>query len=119
MTTSKGEDMSTSRNRRPAQDKQQDARPKPEIHCSFDSPVDPFLAEIFTGQHTFKGGVKGISVGKVTFTITRELAEQAIICGWSLGELFAEAARLQFPYAKDIEIFGTAPPSRRSAQFTV
>jgi len=111
--------MSKSRNYSPAHGKQQHPRPKPEIHCSPDRPVDPFLAEIFTGQHTFKGGVKGIRAGKVTFTITHELAEQAIICGWSLGELFAEAARLQYPHAKDIEVFGTAPPSRRSAQFTV
>jgi hypothetical protein len=96
-----------------------DVQPKTEVQLTFDTPVDPFLAEIFTGMHTFRLGVKGISTGKVEFTITHELAEQAIICGWSIGELFAEAAQLQFPDAKDIEVFGTAPPSRRAAQFTV
>jgi hypothetical protein len=95
-----------------------------EIHCSDDTPLPQlprFFIEELIGTHRFEGGIKGINTdtGGVTLIVTRELIEQGCICGWSLAELFAEAARLQFPNAKDIKVWGTVPPSRRSAQFTV
>ena len=95
-----------------------------EIHCSADTPLTQlprFFIEALIGTHHFKGGIKGINTdtGGVTLVVTRELIEQGCICGWSLPELFAEAARLQFFNAKDLKVWGTAPPSRRSAQFTV
>ena len=107
--------MPKSRNRHPAHRKPV-ARRKPVIHLTEDAPLTPSLAKVFTGTHTFKDVVKGISTdtGEVTLTVTRELAEQAIIYGWTLPQLFAEAARCQFPEAKDIEVMNAVPPSRRS-----
>jgi hypothetical protein len=92
-----------------------------EIRLDNTTPITYFLAEALIGPHTFKGGIKSINncTGEITLTVTRELAELGFMYGWSIPELLAEAARLQFPDVKDIKVMGMAPPRHapRGKQF--